>query len=86
LADEFFQWLGAGDVFLNVDAGFLAENEAEQGLENRSPLLGSAVNFAAVSNREQMNRVSLEIKRVDESVIAHSRAEATRSSETMMWI
>jgi len=34
LADEFFQRFGVGGVFLDVDAGFLAEDETEQGFED----------------------------------------------------
>jgi hypothetical protein len=34
LADEFFQRFGGGGIFLDVDAGFLAQDEAEQRLED----------------------------------------------------
>jgi hypothetical protein len=30
LADEFFQRFGGGGVFLDIDAGFLSQDEAEQ--------------------------------------------------------
>src|SRR6476469_4191047 len=34
LADEFLEWLRRGGVFLDVDAGFFAQDEAEQCLED----------------------------------------------------
>jgi hypothetical protein len=42
LADEFFERLRRGGVFMDVDAGFFAEDQAEQGLEDAAV----AVRFA----------------------------------------
>jgi hypothetical protein len=58
LADEFLQWLGAGGVSLNVDAGFLAQNEAEQGREDAAIALRLAGFVAGAVADEEAARLT----------------------------